>query len=76
MGLKSRSTLALCLKILMCTFGTLCIKPRGHDIDYNFSPITFKLRVSVMDDERGTLLLSGHGVKGQGQLWHSLFKTI
>ena len=24
----------------------------------------------------GTLLIFGHGVKGQGQLWHSVYKTL
>ena len=24
----------------------------------------------------GTLLILGHGVKGQGQLWHSMYKTL
>ena len=24
----------------------------------------------------GTLLILGHGVKGQGQPWHSVFKTL
>ena len=24
----------------------------------------------------GTLLISSHGVKGQGQLWHSVYKTL
>ena len=25
---------------------------------------------------RGTLLILGHGIKGQGQLWHSVYKTL
>ena len=24
----------------------------------------------------GTLLILGHGVTGQGQLWHSVYKTL
>ena len=24
----------------------------------------------------GTLLILGHGIKGQGQLWHSVYKTL
>ena len=24
----------------------------------------------------GTLLILGHGVKGQGQLWHSMYKAL
>ena len=26
--------------------------------------------------KKGTLLILGHGVKGQGQLWHSVYKTL
>ena len=33
-------------------FGTMYIKPCGHDSDYSFCPITFKLRMQVVDDER------------------------
>ena len=33
-------------------FGTLCIRPCGHDTDYRFSPITFRLHMQVVDDER------------------------
>ena len=33
-------------------FGTLCINPCGHDTDYSFCPITFKLHMQVVDDER------------------------
>ena len=33
-------------------FGTLCIKPCGQDKDYIFFPITFKLHMYVVDDER------------------------
>ena len=32
--------------------GTLCMKPCGHDTDYSFTPITFKLHISVVDDEK------------------------
>ena len=32
-------------------FGTLCIKPCGLDTDYTFTPITFKLHMSFVDDE-------------------------
>ena len=54
-------------------FGTLCIKPCGHDSDYSFCPLTFKLYIHIHHDERGTLLILGHGVKGQGQLWHFVY---
>ena len=99
--------------------------PCGQDSNYSFCPITFKLHIKVVDDERrnpidfgsqgqrsrstlalcvwdrvntiqttvfvqslsnftckllmmrgGTLLIWGHGVKGQGQLWHSVYKTL
>ena len=33
-------------------FGNLCIKPCGHDTDYSFCPITFKLHMHIVDDER------------------------
>ena len=33
-------------------FGTLCIRPCGHDTDYKFSQITFRLHMQVVDDER------------------------
>ena len=33
-------------------FGTLCIRPRGHDTNYSFCPITFKLNMYVVGDER------------------------
>ena len=33
-------------------FGTLCIRPCGHSADYSFSPIFFKLHMSVVDHER------------------------
>ena len=97
----------------------------GHDSDYSFCPITFKLHMHIHHDERmnpidfgprgqrsrstlalcvqdfvdtiqttffaqslsnftcklwmirgGTILIWGHGVKGQGQLWHSVYKTL
>ena len=33
-------------------FGTLYIKPCGHDSDYSFCPITFKLHMHICNDER------------------------
>ena len=56
-------------------FGTLCIRPCGHDTDYRFSPITFRLHMQVVDDERKNHIDS-HGVEGQCQHWHSLYKTL
>ena len=37
-------------------FGTLCIKPFGHNTDDSFSPITLKLLMEVVDDERRSLI--------------------
>ena len=42
-GQRSMSTLALC---------TYYIKPCGHDSDYSFYPITFKLHMHIRHDER------------------------
>ena len=33
-------------------FGILYIKPCGHDSDYSFCPITFKLHMHIRHDER------------------------
>ena len=33
-------------------FGTLYIKPCGHDSDYSFCPITFKLHMHIRHDEK------------------------
>ena len=57
-------------------FGTLYIKPCGHDTDCSFYPITFKLHMQVVDDERRNLFLLHHGVKGQGQLCYFVYKTL
>ena len=40
------------LRKVKVNFGTLCIRPCGHDTDYRFSPITFRLHMQVLDDER------------------------
>ena len=42
-------------------FGTLCIKPCGHDTDYSFCPITIKLHMQVVDDERRNPIDFGSG---------------
>ena len=58
-------------------FGTLCIRPCGHDTDYSFfakSLSNFTCKLWMM--RGGTLLNLGHGVKGHGQLWHSVYKTL
>ena len=33
-------------------FGTLCIRPCGHNSDFSFCPITFKLHMHIHHDER------------------------
>ena len=38
----------------------------------SLSNFTCKLYMMI----EGTLLILGHGVKGQGQLWHSVYKTL
>ena len=50
-------------------FGTLCIKPCVHDTDYSFTPNTFKLHMSVVDDEKKKYIDFGQ----QGQMpWSTL----
>ena len=54
-------------------FGTISIRHCGHDrlvFAKSLSNFTCKLRVM----RGGTVLIMGHGVKGQG--WHSLYKTL
>ena len=57
-------------------FDTLCIRPCGHDTDYSFYQITFKLYMYVAYDERRNPIDFGSQVKSQGQLWHSVYKTL
>ena len=40
--------------------------------DQSLSNFTCKLWMM----RRGTLLILGHGIKGQSQLWHSVYKTM
>ena len=42
-------------------FGTLCIRTCEHNTDYNFSPITFKIHMQVVDDERRNPIDFGFG---------------
>ena len=44
--------------------------PCGHDSDYSFCPINFKLYMHIRHDERRNPIDFGSRVKGQGQLWH------
>ena len=32
--------------------------------------------MQVVDDARRNPIVLGHGVKGQGQLWHSVYKSL
>ena len=40
-------------------FGTLCKRHCGQDTDYSFCPITFKLHMYVVEDERRNLINFG-----------------
>ena len=51
---------------LKVNFGTLPVKPCGHGKEYSYFPMM----------RGGTLLILGHRVKGQGQLWYSVYKTL
>ena len=53
---------------------TLWIRPCGHDTDFAQSLSNFICKLSMMRE--GTLLIWGHGIKGQGQLWHSVYMTL
>ena len=48
--------------------------PCGHNTDYNFCLITFKLHMLVVHDERRNTIDLGHGVKGQ--ILHFVYKTL
>ena len=52
-------------------FSTLSLKSCGHDTDYSFSPITFKLHMQVVHDERRNPI--DFGLQGQGQ---QVYKTL
>ena len=52
--------------------GTLCVKPCGQDKDYSFCPITFKLHMLVVDDERKNPLYFG----SRGQMSRSTFALL
>ena len=64
-GQRSRSTFALCVLNLVGTIQTT---------DFGRSPSNYICKLCMM--RGGTLLILGHGVKGQGQLWHSLYKAL
>ena len=44
-------------------FGTLCIRPCGHDSDYSFCPITFKFHMHIYLHERRNPIDLGSKVK-------------
>ena len=50
-------------------FGILYIKPCGHDSDYSFAQSLSNFTCTFTMMRGGTLLIMGHGVKCQGQLW-------
>ena len=64
-GQKSRSTLALCIKYLVDTIATTVFAQSLSNFTCTFTMM-----------RGGTLLILGHGVKGQGQLWHSVYNTL
>ena len=48
---------------------TLCIRPCGHNTDYNFCPINFKLHMLVMDNEgRNPIDLGSRGDRSRSTL--------
>ena len=61
---------------LKVNIGTLCIRPCGHDTDYSYSQSLSDFTCKLWMMRGGTLLIFGHGVIGQGQLWHSVYKTL
>ena len=82
-GVKQNRSTEGCLKLkrsvdnVKVNFCTLYIRPCGHDTDYRFRPITFKLHMQVVDEEwRNPIDFWSQGSKGQGQLWHFLNKTL
>ena len=64
-GQRSRSTLALCILNLVGTIATTVFAQSLSNFTCTFAMM-----------REGTLLILGHGVKGQGQLWHSVHKTF
>ena len=64
-GQRSRSFLSLCVQYLVDTIQTTVFVK-------SLSNCTCRLWTM----RGGTLLIWGHGVKGQGQLWHSVYKTL
>ena len=62
---RSKSTLALCVLDLVDTIPTT-------DLAQSLSDFTCKLWMM----RGGTISILGHGVKGQCQHWHSMYKTL
>ena len=48
----------------------------GQDSDYSFAKSLSNFTCKLWMMRVGTLLIWGHRVKGQGQLWHSVYKTL
>ena len=49
----------------------MCIRPCGQDTNCSFSPISFKLHMSVVDEERRSPI--DFGSQRKGQLWHFVY---
>ena len=58
-----RGTLLILGHKVKVNFGTLCIKLCGHYKDYSFCPITFKLYMHIIHDERRKTIDFGSKVK-------------
>ena len=65
LGQRSRSTSALCVYDFVDMIQTTVLAQ-------SLSDFTCKLWII----RGGTLMILDHGVKGQGQLWHSVYKIL
>ena len=50
--------------------------PCEHDTDYSFARSLSNFTCTLLIIIEGTLLIFGREVKGQGQLWHIVYKTL
>ena len=57
----------VCVSVTLYLVGTIATTVLAQSLS-NFTCKLWMMR-------GGTLLILGHGVKGQGQLWHSVYKT-
>ena len=58
----------VCVSVTLYLVGTIATTVFAQSLS-NFTCKLWMMR-------GGTLLILGHGVKGQGQLWHSVYKTL